>query len=173
MADVTNRIDARDKAARENARLVEQLAAHARQVNLLRRALSAVNKNHKKLEQEHAAMQSELSAVEALAKTLLEENARLEQSVQGANEFFLSIRALLTCPLATKNGHPNELFRDPVVATDGHTYERDELDRHAALRLALGQPPDSPVHPGSLLGDFLVPNRVVRELAWMYKELNI
>lgn len=166
MDDVTNRIDARDKAVRENARLVEQLAEYTRQINLLRRALSAVNKNH-------AETKAELATTAALAKTLLEENARLEQTVQGANELFMSIRAFLTCPLAARNGHPNELLRDPVVASDGHTYERDELDRHAAVCHALGKPPDSPVFPGSPLGEILVPNRVVGDIVRIYEDLQI
>lgn len=36
------------------------------------------------------------------------------------------------------------VFKDPVVATDGNTYERDAIARHFGERMARGEPPTSP-----------------------------
>lgn len=53
-------------------------------------------------------------------------------------------------------------MRDPVVAPDGHTYERSAIQAWLERCAAEGRPPRSPLTNEPLEGAGLVPNRVVR-----------
>lgn len=59
----------------------------------------------------------------------------------------------LTCPITT------ELFYDPVLATDGHTYERVALERWLRAHNT------SPTTREPISTDQLTPNRVVKKMA--------
>ena len=63
------------------------------------------------------------------------------------------LRELLTCPITL------ELFDDPVVTPEGHTYERDVLEEW------LDNSPSDPSTRKPLARSQLVPNNVARELA--------
>ena len=53
-------------------------------------------------------------------------------------------------------------MRDPVVAADGHTYERAAIAAWIERQAAAGRPPRSPMTNERLAGAALVPNHVVK-----------
>ena len=59
---------------------------------------------------------------------------------------------------------------DPVVAADGQTYERREIEKWFTLREAQGRPCDSPMCGGVLAHKMLNPNVAVCGLMIAYLE---
>lgn len=53
-------------------------------------------------------------------------------------------------------------MEDPVLAADGHTYERREIEAWIARQAAAGQPPCSPLTNLPLEHTALAPNRMAR-----------
>ncbi|EFN52631.1 hypothetical protein CHLNCDRAFT_138721 [Chlorella variabilis] len=64
----------------------------------------------------------------------------------------------LYCPIT------REPMRDPVLAADSHTYERDAIEAWIARQQAAGQQATSPLTNLPLAHTELAPNRVVRSL---------
>lgn len=62
-----------------------------------------------------------------------------------------------------------DLFEDPVVAEDGHTYSRAAIEGHFASGLVGRRPVKSP-KTGLQMGKALTPNSLVRRMAMNYKE---
>ena len=59
------------------------------------------------------------------------------------------------CPITT------ERMRDPVIASDGHSYERESIERWISQRKLVGELPTSP-KTGLVLDEVLFPNHALR-----------
>ena len=72
---------------------------------------------------------------------------------------------LLCCPIS------HDVMRDPVVASDGHSYEREEIIQHINQRKKEGRKPDSPL-TRELIGDIqdLRPNRTLKSVIELYNK---
>ncbi|PNW74858.1 hypothetical protein CHLRE_12g507200v5 [Chlamydomonas reinhardtii] len=70
----------------------------------------------------------------------------------------------LVCPIT------QELFEDPVVAADGHSYERAAIARWLADGLRTGRPASSPLTGAALPHTALTPNYALRGLAREWRE---
>ncbi|EOD39925.1 hypothetical protein EMIHUDRAFT_69894, partial [Emiliania huxleyi CCMP1516] len=64
------------------------------------------------------------------------------------------------CPITT------ELMSDPVMAADGHSYERSAIERWLATRST------SPMTGEALVHSFLAPNHMVRRQIREWEEAN-
>lgn len=94
----------------------------------------------------------------ALVRDILERLCFARDAARDAIDSEMSVRALtetvlrdhphFACPLS------RVLMRDPVVAADGHSYERREIERHFASGSRV-----SPVEGDALSGTGLIPNR--------------
>ena len=73
-----------------------------------------------------------------------------------------SDEAELTCPISFA------LFEDPVIAADGHTYERTAIEEW--LKRDPSASPRSPLTRENLSSRLLVPNRTVKKLADAHRE---
>jgi len=61
-----------------------------------------------------------------------------------------------TCPIS------HQLMRDPVVAADGHSYDRDAIERWIKVRTDAGEQPTSPCTGAALAHTDLLPNHALR-----------
>lgn len=87
-----------------------------------------------------------------------EEDASLECMLEAeeTNKLHLKLKQCLRCPILF------EVMRDPVIAADGHTYERK------AIEYWLRQKRKSPVTSKPLESSTLIPNITVRHLINQY-----
>ena len=72
----------------------------------------------------------------------------------------------LSCPIS------REIFSDPVVANDGHTYSRAKIERWIKEMRDRGLPITSPMTGASMLSTDLVPNHAMASLVAAYKQRN-
>jgi len=95
----------------------------------------------------------------------VEEEEEEEDAQAAASDLLLlpSPPPELFCPITL------ELMVDPVLAADGHTYERSAME-HLFSELAPGNPPRSPKTGELLAFDILLPNVAIRSMCREYQE---
>ena len=78
-------------------------------------------------------------------------------SVDAPEAFDVHIDAFL-CPIT------QDYMRDPVITSDGQTYERRAIEAWLQRCAAQGMPPTSPLTGEALGGETLIPNVILRGL---------
>lgn len=116
-----------DFCKNENIALQMQIKELGNEVNVLQKKYSQLKTEKQKIEQALKDMQIEIDGKSIEIKDILERNARLEGIISGLEadilKFKKTLSKIIECPIT------REFPKDPVVCSDGYTYERKQIQQ--------------------------------------------
>ena len=134
-------------------------ASQAAEINLLRQIVKKANDHKDRLRGLHLG-DLDVDELQQLNSTIQEASRLVQQALERreAEEVVATGQNKFVCPIGI------ELLKDPVVAADGHTYERDKIEAWFASPQFAGRPVKSPMTNIQLDDTKLIPNHALKSV---------